>query len=733
MITELLQKLRVPWVKDKRKNDKIAPSWLQTVAIASVGVTAIVLGVRELKGLQSWELNAYDQMLRLRPDEPPEPRILVVTITQEDIQRENWPLPDSTINRLLAKLESYQPRVIGLDIYRPKQKNLADGLPRDNIISICTFSSTGDEEIPPPPDFPTANVGFSDVVSDDDYVVRRSLLFARSAKDKKCNSQFSLAALLTKSYLNKVGIELHPINKHYFQLGKTLFPTLTEDSGGYEHVDSRGRQILINYHDPHHFVKQVTFTQVLTNQLDPNLVKDRLVIIGTTARSVNSGFYTPYSALPDQPPRMPPVFIHAHIASEIISNVLDGRPLIWYWSNWAEGVWVWAWSLAGGVLAWRLRHPLRLVLAGGGMLFVLAGVCYILFLQAGWVPMIPPALALVMTGVSVMVYTTYQTQQQTKLIIVQVEKQQEAIAQLNTLLKESTAIQDKHLDLAGKIATPEKATGDLLLSGRYKITKVLGSGGFGQTYVAEDTQRPGNPTCVVKQLMPARRDTKFLQVARRLFDAEAEILEVLGKHHQIPELLAYFEENNEFYLVQEYIEGHALSDELPPVTGMQQESWVIDMLRGVLEVLAFVHEHRVIHRDIKPSNIIRSATDNRLVLIDFGAVKFMQPPTSEQTELATIAIGTRGYAPPEQFVGHPRLSSDIYALGMIAIQAITGISPQELQPNADTGTVVWRPWAQVSVELAGILDKMVRYHFSDRYPSAAAVLQDLNQIGADIA
>lgn len=381
-----------------------------------------------------------------------------------------------------------------------------------------------------------------------------------------------------------------------------------------------------------------------------------------------------------------------------------------------------------------LRHRihvfyLRLGLAGGGMLFGLVGVGFILFLQTGWVPIIPPALALVMTIVSVMVYTTYQTQQQTKVIILQVEKQQEAIAQLNILLQENTAIPDKHLHLSG-IGTQEKATGDFLLSGRYKITRVLGHGGFGRTYLAEDIQRPGNPTCVVKQLMPARQDTKFLQVARRLFDAEAEILEVLGKHDQIPELLAYFEENNEFYLVQEYIHGHTLSEELAPVHGVQKESWVIDMLKGILEVLAFVHQHRVIHRDIKPSNIIRCATDNRLVLIDFGAVKLMQPPTSPQTELATVAIGTRGYAPPEQFVGHPRLSSDIYALGMIGIQAITGIVPHELQPNAHTGTVVWRHWAQVSVDLAAILDKMVRYHFSDRYQSAAAVLQDLKQIAS---
>lgn len=219
-----------------------------------------------------------------------------------------------------------------------------------------------------------------------------------------------------------------------------------------------------------------------------------------------------------------------------------------------------------------------------------------------------------------------------------------------------------------------------------------------------------------------------MQVARRLFNTEAEILEALGKHQQIPELLAYFEDNQEFYLVQEYISGHTLSEELPPVQGIQQETVVIEMLKGVLEVLKFVHEHRVIHRDIKPTNIIRSTQDNQLVLIDFGAVKLMQPPDSEQTELATVAIGTRGYAPPEQFAGHPRLCSDIYALGMIGIQALTGISPQELHPDLETGNIIWRSQAQVSEEFAAILDKMVRYHFSDRYQSACDVLEDLKSI-----
>lgn len=775
MITGLLQKLRASWAKDRdrltvraspsplqtlnrrdmlveRKPEELgltevpkericdynnAPKgWLRTVLVTSLGVTALLLGVRELKWLQPWELRAYDQMLRLRPTEARDPRILLVSVTEDDVRQYRWPVSDSKMNELLAKLQSYQPRVIGINIYRPEQANLGASLKRrDNIFSTCLFSSVGTPEIAPPSNFPIDNVGFTDLISDEDGMVRRSLLFANSPEDKKCTTNISFAAILAIKYLEKQGVEpdfrdennLKLVDAHS-QKVKASFKVLDSNAGSYKSMDDGGYQIMLNYRHPDSLAQEVTFSQALNGSINPNWIKDRIVIIGTKSPSLHSGFYTPHNALPNQPVRMPAVFIHAQITSQILSTVLDGRRVIWYFSDLGEVVWIWVWSLLGAALAWRLRHPLLLVVVEGVTVSGLVVICTLLFVQAGWVPLIPPAIALVLSGASVMAYTTYQTQQQTKVIVLQVEKQQEAIEQLNTLLKESTAIKDKHIHSLSKIDTLEKRTGDTVLSGRYKINKVLGSGGFGCTYLAEDTQRPGNPICVVKQLMPARRDTRFLQVARRLFDAEAEILEALGKHNQIPQLLAYFEDNHEFYLVQEYIEGHTLSEELPPVRGVQNELFVIDMLKEILEVLAFVHERRVIHRDIKPTNIIRRATDNQLVLIDFGAVKMMRPLNQEETELATVAIGTRGYAPPEQFAGHPRLSSDIYALGMISIQAVTGLSPHELQPNDDTGTVIWRQWAQVSEELAEILDKMVRYHFSDRYQSASAVLQDLRVV-----
>jgi CHASE2 domain-containing sensor protein/predicted Ser/Thr protein kinase len=727
VISGLLAKLRTAFVRDKGSRETSPrDNWLQIILVTSVGVTALIWGVRELKWMQPWELIVYDQMLRSRPTKAPDQRILLVKITEEDLEPEKWTLSDRRINQLLKKLELYQPRVIGLYLFRPDQKNLAANLQNQvHIISTCLFSSKGRYEIPPPPNFPTDSVGFSDVITDNenDQILRRGLLFANST-DKKCTTSFSFGSLIAINYLNKQGIKYNFTPEGTFQLGKTLFPRLEANSGSYQHLDAAGYQILLNYRHPDHLADQVTLTQVLDNQVNPSLIKDRLVIIGTTVASLPPpGFYTPYSALADQPARMPALFIHAQIASQIISTVLDKQPLIWYWTDWAELVWVWGWSLVGSALAWRLQHPLLLLVVGGTTLIILVGICVVLFFQAGWIPIIPPAIAFIVSSATVMAYTSYRTQQQTQLIILQVEQQQEAIAQLNILLEDKTAIPDSQLDLIPTIDTPEQSADDFLLNRRYKISKILGTGGFGRVYLAKDTQRPGNPVCVVKKLMPARQDTKFLQVARRLFNTEAEILEVLGRHHQIPELLAYFEDNQEFYLVEEYIQGHTLSEELAPVQNVKNESFVIDLLKGVLEVLAFVHQHRVIHRDIKPTNIIRRAQDNRLVLIDFGAVKLMQPP-SEQTELATVAIGTRGYTPPEQFAGHPRLCSDIYALGMIGIQAITGILPQELQPDPQTGNVMWRQ-EQVSEELAVILDKMVCYNFSDRYQSAAAVLQDL--------
>lgn len=267
-----------------------------------------------------------------------------------------------------------------------------------------------------------------------------------------------------------------------------------------------------------------------------------------------------------------------------------------------------------------------------------------------------------------------------------------------------------------------------LLAGRYQVLQTLGKGGFGQTYIALDTQRPGHPRCVVKHFRPVTHHPEFLKTARRLFTSEAESLEQLGHHDQIPRLLAYFEENQEFFLVQEYIEGHSLKAEI--VSGQKwTENQVIFLLQQILNILKFIHSYNVIHRDIKPDNIIRRLNDGQLVLIDFGAVKQVQTQMNAipgQTQM-TVAIGTPGYVSIEQGQGKPHPNSDIYSLGVVCIQALTGVHPRNFEEHHQTREILWQHQATVSPVLAAILSKMVLNNFKQRYQSATEILQALQQ------
>jgi serine/threonine-protein kinase len=256
----------------------------------------------------------------------------------------------------------------------------------------------------------------------------------------------------------------------------------------------------------------------------------------------------------------------------------------------------------------------------------------------------------------------------------------------------------------------------------------LAGGGFGATFIAQDRQLPGNPQCVVKQLSPQSKDAFTLQTARRLFDTEAQVLYQLGSSHpQIPQLLAHFEENQQFYLVQEFIDGIDFSRELAGRKRLSETSTVA-LLLDVLKILEFVHRHSVIHRDIKPSNLIRRPSDGKFVLIDFGAVKQISTQIASGEPVArTVAVGTHGYMAPEQANGQPLPCSDIYSLGAVAIQALTG-TPPNLLPKDSNLEILWRDKAQVSPQLARILDKMVRYNFRERYQSTAEVLQALQQL-----
>lgn len=260
----------------------------------------------------------------------------------------------------------------------------------------------------------------------------------------------------------------------------------------------------------------------------------------------------------------------------------------------------------------------------------------------------------------------------------------------------------------------------------------LGEGSFAETFLAEDEHLPDAFQCVIKKLKTGVEDEAKLKIAKRLFDEEARTLHQLGSHPNIPQLLAHFEENNEFYLVEEYVEGISLYQEL--AAGQQwSEAYVTKLLKDILKALSFVHQKQVIHRDIKPSNIIRRNSDGQIVLIDFGAVKQVANQTlDEGSHVAahTVIVGTPGYMPGEQLRGSPRMSSDVYAVGMIGIYALTGLNPAlgQLPEDEATAEILWRDRTSISEEFATILDKMVAYDFRQRYPSGKEALEALNAL-----
>ncbi len=280
-----------------------------------------------------------------------------------------------------------------------------------------------------------------------------------------------------------------------------------------------------------------------------------------------------------------------------------------------------------------------------------------------------------------------------------------------------------------------------LLNNRYQVIQVLSAGGFGETFLAEDTYMPSRRRCVIKQLKPITNDPQTYKMIQQRFEREAATLEYLGEaSDQIPKLYAYFSENGQFYLVQEWIHGPTLT-EIVKSKGPQNETSVREILLSLLSVLDYVHSKGIIHRDIKPDNILlgnasASSTSpyqvgvvgSKPVLIDFGAVKetIRSVVNSPGYHTKSLVIGTPGYMPSEQGVGRPVYASDIYSLGLTAIYLLTGKHPHELQTDPQTGEILWQHQASgVSPNLVMVLNQAIKPHASDRYTTASKMLYAL--------
>ncbi|MDZ4872358.1 MAG: Serine/threonine-protein kinase PknD [Chroococcidiopsis cubana SAG 39.79] len=270
-----------------------------------------------------------------------------------------------------------------------------------------------------------------------------------------------------------------------------------------------------------------------------------------------------------------------------------------------------------------------------------------------------------------------------------------------------------------------------LLNNRYQTIKLLGAGGFGETFLAADTYLPSRRPCVVKQLKPVANDLQLYQIIQDRFQREAATLEALSAgSDQIPKLYAYFSENGQFYLIQEWIEGETLTKKVTS-EGVLSEASVWKILVSLLKVLHYVHSKGIIYRDIKPDNIILRQPDCQPVMIDFGAVKETMATAiaAQGRSIYTMVLGTPGFMAPEQAVGRPIYASDIYSLGMTAIYLLTGKLPQELEVDPHTERVIWQQYAaNVSPSLAAVLNKAVEYQPRDRYSTAIKMLNDLQSV-----
>ncbi len=394
--------------KPSRKHDLIR------VTVVSLLIAILVIGARHLGMLQTWELHAYDHLMQVLPaSERLDPRLVVVTVDEDDIRYQNHngmtgrgSLSDRALAQLLEKLEQYQPVTIGIDIYHDHlvdkdYPDLIKRLQQDNrIFAVCKVSDSVDgasNSIEPPSEVPRERQTFTDFMVDDDDVLRRQLLQLNADPESHCGAEYAFSLQVARHYLEAKGVQALITQEGYLQIGNVLFKPLKEHTSGYQKVDASGYQVLLNYRSLHPWEKianTASLKAVLNNQVNPETLKNRIVLIGVTAPSAADYWQTPSN----NQKQTPGVFVQGEMISHILSAVLDRRPLLWWWPEWVEALWVWLWSLVGGILVWRLRLPLHLGLAVAGVLLTLFGICFGMFTIAGWIPLVPSALALLLTA-----------------------------------------------------------------------------------------------------------------------------------------------------------------------------------------------------------------------------------------------------------------------------------------------------------------------------------------------
>ena len=412
-IFELLYGTQAPQpLRDEIRRKLRGVEFLVGAAIATLTIAFQSSGL-----LQPLELRAFDQLMRLRPPEAMDSRLLLVEATETDINQYGFPLPDAVLAQAIAALEQHQPRTIGLDIFRDRA--IGKGYPQlshhlqhsDRLILTCSVSETSNPNkpgIPPAPNLPAERLGFSDVVVDPDGILRRHLLFMTPDYSDPCTTDHALSVRVALHYLATENIHPQNLTRKQIQLGQARFHDLDENAGAYHQIDDRGIQVLLNYRAAHPLAHQIKLADVLTGNINPAWIADRLVLIGVTAPTTADRFSTPYTQGTWPHQDQPGLILQAQMVSQILSAALDGRPLLKTWSNSMERLWIFSWALLGSLMVWRYRHPLYWILAIPITLGILTSIGLGLLIQGIWIPLVPAAIVFVATSSSIVAYTRFQ-------------------------------------------------------------------------------------------------------------------------------------------------------------------------------------------------------------------------------------------------------------------------------------------------------------------------------------
>ncbi|MBE9065077.1 CHASE2 domain-containing protein [Leptolyngbya cf. ectocarpi LEGE 11479] len=724
-----------------------AQRWRSYLNGLLVGTTALVTGLN-LSFIRSLEHQGQSLMWELRGTMSAPEDIVILAIDEESLSQGqhyldqpdaypelaaigSWPWPRATYATAVEKILEAGASAIALDIvfalpssYGPQDDEAFSQVLAERGSQVVLAAQYGDIDLRqgsllqptlPLPDFremPIQVGAINFILEPNGKIHRLSREFLEALKNVEAN------LLGDASVVNDISTEPAVLSFAEATL-KAAQSDYTKDGGDY-----------IFFHGPAKTFQHVPFWYLLDEQLwktqldNGRFFENKIVLVGSTAALHQDFHAAPFSKSLLYSTPMPGVEILANTVATLRDDLalysVAQRP----WLS-ALMVGVWLGGMAIVISKVSSRTPFRRLVwaAAGSVAWGLVG--FIVFTIGGVIiPIAVPILGVLGFAAADFTIGFFSEQLQKKTL-------RNTLARYVTspIVQQIISQQDDFKDL---LAIHESEMIGTVLSDRYQISKILGAGGFGDTYLAHDTQRPGNPICVVKQLKIVSDNPRAHQLAQRLFSAEAATLERLGEHDQIPRLLAYFESNYSFYLVQEMIDGTLLKDLLNPQQPMSQRA-VAEFLLDLLPVIQAVHAQGVIHRDIKPSNIIARHHDRRYVLIDFGAVKQISNRLTDTNAriTSTVGIGTQGYMPSEQSAGLPNFSSDLYALGITAIEAVTGLPPHALQRDSH-GEIMWtHKIPDLHPGLAKLLEKMVRYDFNQRYSTASAVLQDLRQLKLD--